>query len=643
MNQSSFEVFLDRLDPTWRAGQLAFFRTVAEAGPEAVAELKDRVQRVSCSPGLRQLTLEFSFYHPWPEWLPVLDRVLRQEKDLVLFKTGVRALGRMGIPAATASLRALSQSRAEPDFREAADQVLQETDPAGAFQHHLARLLQGSAQPADANEGARQLAKLLSPDGLEPLQAAVRHPDPLVARHALRLVGQIPTAEAAAFLLDFLKDTHQEALEDREIRALLTAFRALPRPEVQEQVLQALIHRWEARQPEVAADFASGQSERIQAAMATLRESAPSLLDTFLLDTLLAASDEKAVLLTRQLGQAGDLAQHRGRGLEFALDTAAQGLADLASRGLLDAESLLAAMAECLRQNTGKAGVAAALTRLVPPSAQDLLDLLLDQAEGSHRSAVVEGLGERRDPAFRTALLKALRDPIADITQRALWHLGQLPEPEGMARAHLAEAGPEEAEVWLRFIAMHRLAALVPDLLALVASDPRESLLLAALETLGAVGSPEAVDPLLNLLHSGQPPRIQTALAEALRDLGNPDGALALCAKAAELKAPELQTVAVEALARAHDTVDRPLSRRALGALATTVRGGWNSRNPWPLRRRIADALVALQLEAPSSWADLSGLIQKTLSERRQPGEVAPEDLAHIQSCARVLAQRAQA
>jgi HEAT repeat protein len=642
MKQSPFEILLDRFDPACRADQLAFFRTLADAGPEAVTELASRVQRVSCPASLKQLTMEFSYYYPWPDWIPVVDRLLRHEKDLQRFETGARALGRIRTTEALAALRTLSLSRATPGFHEIVDQVLQESDPAEAFQHHFARLLQGSINPADANQGAHQLAKLLGPDSLEPLQAAVEHPDPLVHRHALRLLGQIPSAAAATFLLSYLKDLHQDALEDREARKALLDFRTLPPPEIQAKAVQTLSERWKDRQPKDVTDLNSGQVNRIRAALATLRASSPGILDTFLIDTLLAATEAKPAQLAKHLSQAGDADHQRTRRLGFALDAAAEGLAAMASRGLIEREPLLPALAESLRRNTGGAGVASALARLVPAEAQELLELLLDQPDGALRIAALEILGERKDPALRPALLKLRRDAIEDIADRGLWHLGQLPDPAGTARTFLADSDPQEVLVGLRFAAMHRLEALMPDLLDLITHGPREALLLAALETLGTIGSPQAVEPLLALLHSGQGPRIQVVLAQTLRDLCDAGGALALCSKAEELKTPLLHVLAVEALARVHGSPEQPLPPSDSAVLVKVVHGGWSDRNPWPLRRRIAAALLALHAKNPRVWADLSNLFQATLSEKRPPGSVPTEDLAQIQACARTLAQLAQ-
>lgn len=641
MRQTPFETFLDRFDPESRPNQLAFFRILAGAGPGAIEELAGRVQRVSCPAGLRQIALEASYYYPWEAWLPLVDRLLKHEHDPRLFETGARALGRMRTPEAIAALRELSQARATPGFREIVDQVLFESDPAEAFQHHFARLLQGSAQSADANEGAHQLAHLLTPASLEALKAAVNHPDALIHRHALQLVGLISSREAAAFLLEYLKEVHQESLEDREIRALLVACRPLPRPDLQAKAVQALSSLWQEAQPGAMADLAAGPVDRVRAGAAVLRASNPGSLTTFLLDLLLAASDDKPAQLAKFLGQAGDAVHQRTRRSGFALDMAARSLAAMTGQGLLQAELLVPALAESLRQKTGGIGVVSALAQLVPASATDLLDLLVDQTGGNLRSAALETLGERKDPALRAALLKLRRDAIADIADRCLWHLGQLPGRAETARRLLADADPEEAMVGLRFAAMHRLEELLPDLLELVAQSPREAVLISALETLGAIGAPSCFAPLMALLHSGQGPRLQLALGQALRETCDAEGALALCAKAGELHSPGLHALAVEALARVHSDPEHALPGPAQEHLVEAVQGGWSDRNPWPLRCRIAAALLSLHLQEPRGWAKLAELFQATLGEKRASGAVAVEDLAVIQACARTLAQRA--
>ena len=643
MKQTPFDMFLDRLDPTWREHQLGFFRIVAAAGPDAVEGLAERALRVACPAGLKQLVLEFSYYFPWPEWTPVIDGLLRHETNLEFFETGVRALGRTRTTEALDVLRALSLSRAAPAFRDLVDQALRESDPAEAFHHHFSRLLQGSAHPGEANEGAHQLTRLLSPESLEPLKVGVSHPDPLVFRHALRLICLIPTQEAADFLLDYLKDIQQDAMEGREARVILTTFRTLPRPEVQEKAYQTLSARWEGREPEAVKDLASGQAERVQAAATALRRLGSAIIDTLLLDTMLAALDEKPAQLAKFLTQAGEAAQQRIRRLDFAMNTAALGLADLAGKGLIKAELALPALAEPLQKGTGNAGVAGALALLVPAGAQDLLDLLLGQAEGNLRSAALESLGGRQEPTLRPALLRLRRDAISDIAERSLWFLGQLPDPEGTARTLVEHPDAADVLVGLRFISMHKLEALVPDLLLLAAKESREETLLALYQTIGQVGSHQAVEPLLAAMKTTMAPLIQVAIAKALRDLRNAEGALALCARAEEQKSPELSTIAVEALSWAHHSADQPLPTTESALLVAMVRAGWSARNPWAFRLRIAAALTTLHAPSRSLWMELSNLVQTTLSEKRPPTALSSEEAAQLQASAKALTHKAQA
>ena len=640
MRHAAFDMFLDRLDPSQRQDQLAFFRVLAATGPEGLSEVGSRIQRVSCPLALRQLALEFSYYYPWPEWVPLVDRLLKHEKELALFETGVRALGRMRTPESLEALRSLSLSRATPGFREILAQVLQETDPAEAFEHHFSRLLKGSAQPEEANEGAHQLAGLLNAESLEPLKACVSHPDPMVFRHALRLICQIPSAATAEYLLDCFESTHRDALDNREARLLLNGARALPHPEVQAKALQALSARWLAKAPEALALLESGQAAAQKQGIEALRASATGLLDTFLLDTYQAALVEKPTHLAKFLTQAGDEAQQRTRRIDFVLDISAQGLASLAQAGHIDGERVRPALAASLRESTGNAGVAAALARLLPPGDEASLELLVTQAEGVLRSAAVEVLGQRREPAFLPAFLRLRRDPIAEIADRSLWHLGQLPDAEGNARRFLANPDPDELQVGLRFVAMHRLLALVPDLLALAEQESREAVLMATLHTLGELGAPESLEPLLALLHSGQGPRIQVALGEAIRGLGSPAAALALASKAQEMRSPTLHTQAVEAFAKAHGDPANPLPASSCPIFLQALRTGWSDRQPWPLRRRLADALLLLQAEDSEIFTEAIALIQTTLAEKRNPGAVATEDLAHLNSCARALARK---
>ena len=87
----------------------------------------------------------------------MLSRMLRHEPDLYLFGIGLHALGRIGDESSLATLRELSQIRASAEFQKMVAEIMAQTDPAEAFQHHLSCLLEGSANPGMANKAAHQL------------------------------------------------------------------------------------------------------------------------------------------------------------------------------------------------------------------------------------------------------------------------------------------------------------------------------------------------------------------------------------------------------------------------------------------------------------------------------------------------------
>jgi hypothetical protein len=600
---------LDQFDDGDRAHRLAFFRAFHEAGVEALEELGPRILRPTAPKGLRLLAVEAGYYHPWPAWTPILARMLRHETDFGIFRTGTETLGRVRTPKALEVLRELSVIRAAPQFQGQVADVLARADPAEAFRFHLGRLLEGSRNPSAANEAAHRLTSLVDGGSLAPLQSALRHPDLLIFRHALRLIAAVPAPESAAFLAGFLEESHLGALDDRAFKAALLTLRGL-----QGTALRAAVHTHLEAQEDAAPTGA---------------------LHRFLVELQSLALDGKAARISARLAEAGEEIHLRARRLGFAVDAAAEGLAGLALQGFIPPAEVVPLLERALREQTGREGVARALARLVPAEDEVRLDLLLSHADAAIRIAALEALGERREEALRPALLKACGDAIHDHAQRALFHLGRLSDPVSQARELLSLAQPADRDLGLRFAVLHGLDELVPELLEEAEHAAREEWRIQVLQTLGALKATPAAPALASLLHSGQSPRLQTALAEALRDMGDPAVALRLCDRAAELRQPLIHAVAVEALARAHATPSSPLSPEAFRALHDHVLGAWNDRNPWPLRLRVVTALEGVHLQQPSGWATFAGLVQEALDEKRPANAWTPADLARVQNALR--------
>jgi len=607
---------LDHLDGTRRSHQLEFFRAVLAAGQECVPELDVRLPGARAPRALRQLALEASFYFPWPDWVPLLARILRYEADFEIFQTGTRALGRVGNQEALEALRDLLAMRQGAEFKEVISGVLSETDPAVAFNHHLSRLLEGSANPGVANEAAQRLIQVVDGDSLEQLKAVAQHPDLLVFRHALVLIANVFTPEAAETLLDFLRENHLEVLGDRALKEALGSLRALP--------------------PAAAREAA-------QARLKALKEGPGGhvLLHAFFTQVSMAADEGKATQLQAVFTQTAEAMHLRARRLGFAVDATAEGLAGMAARGLVAPERVLALLVPAYQEQTGREGLARALARLVPAEDTELQTLILTGPDGAQRAAAVEILGDRLDEGLRGALLQACRDPLTDIADRARFHLGRLPSAEQLAGELLHAPSPEDIRLGLQLVAEHRFLSRVPDLLELIRTGNREELVLQTIEALGAVGAAQAAEPLMAMLHSGQSPRLQSALALALRDLGLPAVAVGLCAKADELRQASLHVVAVEALALAHGDPAVPLAADQGALVLDQVRHCWNERNPWSHRLRLIEALHRLHLDSPDTWRVLTDLVTEVLAEKRPQGAWTQAELHQVQAMHRDFLRRA--
>ena len=606
-------LLLDHLDAEDRSQQLAFFRGLLEVGPDAVRELDGRLPGGRAPRGLRQLAMEASFYFPWPAWVPIHQRLLRYESDHGIFVTGVRALGRVGTAEALEVLRELNSLRQGGEFKETLAEVLSQTDPQEAFNHYLAHLLQGSAHAGVANEAAQRLMTLVDASSIPVLKTLVMHPDLLVFRHALVLLAHIFTAEAAGTLRELFQENHREVLADRILKEGLASLRALPPAAAREEAAKALelLRQGQSADP-------------------------GGVLYGFYQEVLGATQEGKSSQLAGVLAQATEALHLRSRRLGFALDAAAEGLAEMVAKGLVARAAVLDLLVASYQEQTGREGVARALARLVPAGDQAVQDLILDGPDGAQRAAAVEILGGRGEAALEPILLRACRDPLSDIADRARFFIGRLPDAEGLAGDLLTSSAGGDFQLGLQLVAEHRFRGRVPDLLALLATANREELTLQLVETLGAVGAPEAAEPLLEMLHSGQSPRLQLAIAQALRSLTSLEVARAFCAKVDLIKLPALHALAAEALALARN----PLPAELGPLLLDQVRRAWNDRNPWPARLRLAQALLAAALPDPGAWAAIAILVNDALAEKRSPTAWTTEELHQVQAAAREFVRR---
>jgi HEAT repeat protein len=154
--------------------------------------------------------------------------------------------------------------------------------------------------------------------------------------------------------------------------------------------------------------------------------------------------------------------------------------------------------------------------------------LVLDalEATGDRRALrPILGLLSTRDAPLRLRAMEALR-PIADDVRAADILVELLGDPELEIRILAAE--------YLGLMRAHRA---VPALLARIGPEQPPRLRLAAVDALGEIGAPEAVDALVDLLAHG-PRALHAAAANALIYIGSPAPVAPLLALARDAQAP---------------------------------------------------------------------------------------------------------
>lgn len=237
--------------------------------------------------------------------------------------------------------------------------------------------------------------------------------------------------------------------------------------------------------------------------------------------------------------------------------------------------------------------------------AVDPLLLRCDDPVEAVRRAAVEHLPFLEDSRACERLSGALSDASPKVRAAAAQALGRV-TPFDARSAWLLTATADQ-DPWVRYYAARSLAdtadpATLPRLVELGASDPAIHVRIAALEALGAIGGPEAIDVLLATAADGHvelagaalralgravDPRAEHALRNALR---SDDVALRLAAVTGLRtggSAEAIQSLAWAAAADADDAVARG-AVDALGELA---------RRPNSLGAAAADALLTIAAE----------------------------------------------
>jgi hypothetical protein len=546
-------------DPTFpvRLGQM-----VQKLKKLALPELGGRLSPAASARGLRKAILACIAKADWPEWVPWMLKGLLVEPDLGVFDDGCAALGAIGTRNCLEALQALQGHRPGPDHQVILTRELGQFQSHQGLPYHLGRLMEGQGNPRLAAQGAKLLAALAGEADIPSLIAAHRDGDPLSQRLALRVLGFMPQPAAQDFLLDLAERTRQDVLDHQQLLSQLNRLHTLPRGSTQPELVRQIAARFEAKAPAAVTSLhqaATQEDGNAAPALEALRRVAQGVFEQFLLDACGLVTEGKVARYSAFLTETSQTTEARIGQLALQCDQVAETLAFAVDSGALALQRVLPPFTAVLRSHAGGEGFIQAFLRLLPAGATEVLDELLADPDMERREQYLNALGAREDDALTGFFMKALQDPIVDVGQLAIHHLGKLPSGFPAQMALFQSGNPEQIRVAIWAFKENRSTQAAEPLMAFLLEDGHDTLLVEATEAVAAIGCPGSAPVLLQLLHDGKPLNLQVALARALKQLGTEEAALGLLSRAAALKQPQVLILALEGALSAFPAYDRPL------------------------------------------------------------------------------------
>ena len=547
-------------------GDAAFPGRLAQAlqklRKQALAELGGRLSPAASSRGLRKAILGCIARTDWPEWVPWIFMGLQVEPELGVFDDGCAALGAIGTHDSLEALQNLQRQRQDRDHQVILARELGHFQVQHALPTYLGRLLEAAGQPGPAVQAARLLGIMAQEADVPALIDAHRNGDPAAQRLALRVLGALPWAAALDFLLDLAERTRAEFLDCRALLDLANRLEKLPRPSVMPELARQASERFASRAPGAVAALRDTDPEaaaKAVGALADLDALAQGWFEAFLVEALTLMVEGKAARYAALVAETAQRAEHRLGQLTLQCDQICEILALRVDRGTLALDRVLPLFTAILEARAGGEDFINAFLRLLPAGETGILDLLLSDPDPARRERYLNALGAREDDGLAPFFLKAVQDPIVEVGQVAIHHLGKLPSSFPAMMALFPHGDVDQVRLALWVFRENRTREAAGPLLEFLKTDSRDALLVEAVDALSAIGHPDSAPVLLELLHDGKPLNLQLALARALRQLGTEEASLGLLGRAPALKQPAVLILALEGALRAFPGFDRPL------------------------------------------------------------------------------------
>lgn len=429
------------------------------------------------------------------------------------------------------------------------------------------------------------------PTALDPLRAALGHPNAGVRENAVELLGILADPAVVPSLVEHLDDT-SNAVRQAVLRALGSLggegayqglLTALNDPSTREMALSVL---GQLRDPGLVDSLRhalyDGQTTTRAAAAQALSVLGDEAAVSSLLNAVRQPDGQSRLAAAEALGRVRN---NRAVGLLIEALTDREPLvrqkAVEALGNIPDGRAVAALLALAAQRESEwrvRKALVYALVRVGDSRVVGALEELARDPNRLVRRAVMELCAGLDDPRIGELLARALPDAEPSVRRSALISLGRRREPSH-ARAAAACLGDEHPTV--RAVAVRALAQLDPELaageLVLLVSDPTENVRQEVADALGEAGLDAGVGALEALLRD-EAPGVRARAAEALGLISTPRAVTALAtalldSRAREHAQHELGRLGVPALrvlltsARAADPALRAAAAATLGRL----------------------------------------------------------------------------
>lgn len=576
--------------------QVRVTQTMQALKRQALPVLGAALRQPTSSKSLKRFIIGLVARFDWPEWTPHLKRALLAEGDLGVFDEGCAALGSLATRESLEALEEIQKARADQDRQVILGRELSLYQSPQGFGHYLGRLMEGSTNPRLAAQGARFLAVMVEDSQLPALSEAFRDGDELSQRLTLRVLAELGGGQARDWLTSLLDQVREEILDNLALKEVLHRAHTLPRASIRDEFLRMVQIRFQgglgATLTGVMNRIEQGEAEASDV-MEPLRQVARGHLEGFLTEGLQLLLESKVARFSAYLSESTDASEARETLLAQRADQVAELLAWRVDRGLSTVGEVLPSMGQAFSAKVGGDALIYAFLRHLPATETAHLEAILAEPDLRRRQQCLDALGSREDDALTEFFLRATQDPIVEVGQVAMHHLGKLPGSFPALMALFESDQPDQVRRAVRAFGENQTHLASEPLVDFVRRDhPREDLLVEAVEALAHLRYPAAAPALLELLHDGKPLTLQMALSKALGMIGTPQASLGLLEKAAALKPPQVLIHCLEGTLSAFTGFERPLPAEAMPALVQLVERCCDEREGEGQRLR---AMLAMQ------------------------------------------------